>query len=352
MQDGGEPFESKLGKGSERFLAHVIEHGFAVQRRLPEDFIRHFPPAAIMGGLADHPQLRANILIMATGVRPGVAAKKSVQSCTEDLEIALSVDEADAETVVALFAPDDRIRYLPAQQLWAYVTEGDFWETDRLDEPAYSVARSHISFMLDRGLQDGLITHRDLIDGIKVEKLAELLPRPELAKIIEAALAQGTDGNAFTPQELLERVPTSIMTEHVALPAIWEGVIRPRIAEPLGFLGDTGSDAAMPNELDTVPPPSGQAGSVSLSATESAAGSADDPLEVAEVEAVDVSLEEDEPAVPTAAPVGGATAVASVRPFEAPSDPGIQPPPPPSGNGETTAVAEPAGLFRSRRRRR
>ena len=34
---------SNLSKGRERFLAHVIEHGFEVGRRSPEDFVRHFP---------------------------------------------------------------------------------------------------------------------------------------------------------------------------------------------------------------------------------------------------------------------------------------------------------------------
>ena len=68
---------STLSKGRERFLAHVIEHGFEVGRRSPEDFVRHFPPTLIMEGLRDQPKLRANILVAATGVKETVAIKNA-----------------------------------------------------------------------------------------------------------------------------------------------------------------------------------------------------------------------------------------------------------------------------------
>ena len=67
---------STLSKGRERFLAHVIEHGFEVGRRSPEDFVRHFPPTLIMEGLRDQAKLRANILVAATGLKEKVAIKK------------------------------------------------------------------------------------------------------------------------------------------------------------------------------------------------------------------------------------------------------------------------------------
>ena len=56
-------FTSKLGHGRERFLAHVVDYALRCGRRSPEDFIRRFPPAAIMAGLRDRPSLRANILV-------------------------------------------------------------------------------------------------------------------------------------------------------------------------------------------------------------------------------------------------------------------------------------------------
>ena len=235
MSENKGTFDSKLSKGWQRFLAHVIEHGLAVGRRDPEDFIRHFPPSAIMRGLADRPQLRANILIIATGVRPKIAAKKTVESCTEDLEIALSEAETDAETVVTLFDPDDRVRYLEAELLWKYVTEGSFWDVDRSDKSAFEVAQEHLAFMLERALSDQLITHRDIVEGVSVTELARLLPRDDLAKIVAGALAAGQAGNAFSEEALLTAVPCETLVKHIPLAALWDRVIVPRISQKYGF---------------------------------------------------------------------------------------------------------------------
>src|SRR5688572_14890176 len=82
-------FESKLTEGKQRFLSHVVVHALGHGRRTPEDFLRFFPPAAVMHGLRDQPQLRANILVISTGVRGKIALKKSAESCGNDLQIAL-----------------------------------------------------------------------------------------------------------------------------------------------------------------------------------------------------------------------------------------------------------------------
>jgi hypothetical protein len=226
-----EAFESKLGEGRQRFLAHVIEHGLSNGRRSPEDFIRHFPPAAIMLGLKDQPQLRANILVIATGVRPKIALKKSAESCGGDLQIALDEGETDAETIAQLLDPDDRVRYLQESSLWTFVTEGSFWQTDAKDKTRHTIAAEHIAFMLDRGLKDRLITHKDIVDGISVTKLAELLPRTELEKVISAALKQGSANKPYTEANLLGATPASTLVKHVPLPWIWEHVIVPKIAQ-------------------------------------------------------------------------------------------------------------------------
>ena len=83
------PRSSQLSKGRERFLAHVIEHGLECGQRTPEDFIRHFPPMAIMKALEDQPDLRANIVVIATGVKKKVALKKTAEHCGMDVQIAL-----------------------------------------------------------------------------------------------------------------------------------------------------------------------------------------------------------------------------------------------------------------------
>jgi hypothetical protein len=250
VKAGREPFESKLGEGRQKFLAHAIEHGLSHGRRTPEDFLRHFPPSAIMQGLRDQPQLRANILVIATGVRSKIALKKPAESCGNDLAIALEEGETDAETVVTLFDPDDRVRYLEAPALWAYVTEGAFWQIDAAkDRPRHAVAAEHIAFLIDRALKDRVANHRDVVDGLSVAKLAELLPRTELEKLITAALKAGSGNKPYTEANLMTAIPATTLVQHIPLPWIWDHVVVPKIAEVHGFVAK-----AAPVPLVVAPP--------------------------------------------------------------------------------------------------
>jgi hypothetical protein len=237
-------FESKLGEGRQRFLAHVIEHGLLFGRRSPEDFIRHFTPAAIMHGLREQPQLRANILVIATGVRPKIALKKTAESCGNDLQIALDEGETDAETIAQLVDPDDRVRYLDEHALWAYVTEGSFWTIEAKDKARHGVAADHVAYMLDRALKDRLITHKDIVEGITVAKLAELLPRGELEKILSAALKAGNTNKPYVESNLLAVTPATTIVKHIPLAWIWDNVISPKIAHAHGYVAKSDAPKA------------------------------------------------------------------------------------------------------------
>jgi hypothetical protein len=188
-----------------------------------------------MESLAEQPQIRSAILVVSTGVRPAIALRKSVRSSAEDLDIALREEQTDAETVVGLFDRDDRVRYLDRQLLWAFLEEGSFWETPATDA-GYEVVRAHLSFLLDRALGDGLIEPRDVVGGVGIDELAELLPRPELARVLHAALKQGRDGVPFTDAALLVETPIDTLTRHVPLPHLWERIVVPRIAEANDFV--------------------------------------------------------------------------------------------------------------------
>ncbi len=241
------PFKSKLPDAAPRFLAHVIEHALTHGRRSPDDFIRHFPPKVIMEGLKDEPQLRANILVIATGVRMKVALKKPASSSGADLQIALDEHETDAETVVGLFDPDDRVRFLDNRALWAFVTEGDVWKTEAKKDPAaHAHAAAHVSYIIERALEDKLLTHRDVVRGISVNAMASYLPRSELPKILEAALELGNAKKPFVEKNLLDAVPVATLAQYVPLPAIWQQVVLPFIAEPHGFVPRQEVPAARP----------------------------------------------------------------------------------------------------------
>ena len=223
-------FESRLRDGTDRFIAHVIEHALSLGRRTPTDFLRHFPPAAIMHALRDLPALRADILEAATGVRRKIALKKHHESAGEDLQIALDEGEAAPDEVIHLFRPDDRVRYLPRQALWTFLIEGDFWKANKTDKGSFERAQQHISFILDRALKDNLLTHQDVIEGISIGKLSQLLPRSELEMALDSALSSGRSGQPFSDQDFYENLTSVTITAHIPLSHIWEQVIHPCIA--------------------------------------------------------------------------------------------------------------------------
>ena len=224
-----------MNEGRERFLAHTIQHAIEVGRRTSQDFIRHFPPSLIMEGLKDHPALRAGILVPTIGVKERVALKKSWRSSSEDLQIALEEGETDAESIVELFELEDRVRFLDHEALWQFVTEGDFWKTKVVEKEVFSAAKSHIAFMMERGLEDQLLTHDDIVSGISVQELSIRLPKEELGKIIQGALERGRSGGSFTERDLLAAMPPALIVAHVPLEHIWNTVIGPHIAARHGY---------------------------------------------------------------------------------------------------------------------
>jgi hypothetical protein len=227
-EQGG--FVSKLVEGRERFLAHIVEHALEIGQRTPNDFIRHFPPAAIMDGLRDQPTLRSQILVLTTGVKQKIAMRKSARSAGEDLQIALDEGETDAESIVALLNPDDRIRFLDHKKLWLYCIEGEFWNVGANKKHEFERAKDHVAFMLDRSLIDKLISYRDIVEGISVEELATRLPRSELGKLLKQALENSHNKTPFTEMDLLATLPPSELVKHVPLTHIWDSVLVNKVA--------------------------------------------------------------------------------------------------------------------------
>jgi hypothetical protein len=276
---------SNLSKGRERFLAHVIEHGFEVGRRSPEDFVRHFPPTLIMEGLKDQPKLRADILVLATGLKEKVALKKSWESCADDLQIALDEGECDPAAIMKVFQLDERVRYLDHKALWSYVTEGEFWKISPSRQKEYAAAKSHMAFMLARALEDKLVTHADIVEGITVEELASRLPKSELGKIIKGALDCGKRNAPFTETDLLGSMPPDVLVNYMPLFQVWDSIIETKIAVEHGYAAKKKSDKADVASLDH-----------SLSSASFAATSAASP---SSPQAATFPLDE-EPAPPTA----------------------------------------------------
>lgn len=222
------PFQTELGTGREGFLAHVIVKSLELGERTPEDFIRNFTPMDIMLALADHSDLRARILVGATGIREKTAQKKTAESAGEDLQIALDEGDTTCAEIVRLFKPDDRVRFLNRAKLWTYATEGGFWKSEPKDKDTYARAQACLAFIVSCAIENRLMTHAETVAALTVERLARDLPKEELGQIIAAALK---DERKFTEETFLAAVPPESLVKHIHLSYIWERVVQPLVAE-------------------------------------------------------------------------------------------------------------------------
>lgn len=232
-------FRSKLPEPKQRFLAQVVEHGLALGLRTPEEFLRHFSPTTIMQALADDPARRARILEITVGVRPRVALKKTPESSGEDLRIALEEGETTPTAVLSTFDPDDRVRFLDHQYLWAFVAEARMLLHTATSAERLNNLRAHTSYIIATAIDEGLATHRDVVRAISVATLVESMPRDEITSILERALLDGRDRTPFSERTLLEVIGLRALVDHVPLSTVWEWVIGMKVAVPCGFVTDT-----------------------------------------------------------------------------------------------------------------
>jgi hypothetical protein len=248
-QAAPEKITSNLNDGKQRFLSQVVAHSFASGLRSARDFIRHFPPRAIMVALATQPRLRAKILVPTIGLHEKVALKKSAESSGDDLQIGLDEKVIDEDAIVRLFDPDDRVRYLDERKLWAFLVEGDFWKVTASQALQIAVAKTNLAYILDCARANGLITDHDIVEGLTLDRILQSLPKSELAKLLRSALAGGRHGRPFDDEALLGALGPTDLLEHIAPAQMWDSVILSRIAAAHGFIPPSPESKVPPSPL-------------------------------------------------------------------------------------------------------
>jgi hypothetical protein len=114
------------------------------------------------------------------------------------------------------------------------------------------VAKTHVAFMLERALEDKLMSHRDVVEGVTVEELANRLPKAELGRLIQCALGNANKLTVFSEADLLATTPPRTLVQHVPLSHLWDAVVVPRIAERHGYAAM--KDGAAAREVETPKP--------------------------------------------------------------------------------------------------
>ena len=251
------PFESKLATGRERYLAQAVEFALGEGWATPEDFLRHFPPKKIIEALANQHALRKELLVKGAKVHEKLAGKKSIQSASEDLEIAVSEEVCTPGELLDILKGDDRVKHLADDKLWAFVTEGDFW-TVGSKAPEYDRALSRLVFMIEQALAQNLISLETIGDALTFDDIATLLPPERLQDVVRHALAQGRSGRGLTEEGLLSVVPLRELVSYFELEQVWNRLIAERIAVAQGFTKGDGKIAAKapePKKVEKKPAP-------------------------------------------------------------------------------------------------
>jgi hypothetical protein len=246
--------ESELPTGRERFLAAVLDFALVDGWRTAKDFLRHFAPRVLMESLSRDDHLRARVLMGTTRVNERLAMRKTVESAAEDLTLALEEGLTDPDKLLALIPPDDRVRYLEANKLWAFLTEVEFWKSEAADARDRERFVRRVTFIVERALEQGVLRPQDLADGIGFKRIASCLPRAELQKVVEHALSRAREGQRLTEEQLLEAVPLRALMTHVPLDHTWNEVVVARLAKPLQLIPPTAEEAARARRLPPPPP--------------------------------------------------------------------------------------------------
>jgi hypothetical protein len=198
------------------------------------------------------PDLRKDILVLAAGVHEKIARKKSTESATEDLRIALEEEVTTPTDLLALIQPDDRVRYLDRQKLWSFAFEDEFYAPLNA-EANRDRAIDRMAFLVDGAIEEGLLTLQDFADGVTFATIAARLPPRDLQRVLEHSLEVGRNGLPLTEEVLLELVPMRTLLGHIPLDQVWDRVIAARVAGPSQLLGGARPAKSSPGKAPKKP---------------------------------------------------------------------------------------------------
>jgi hypothetical protein len=236
---------TELTQPEQKLLFALLEHAFSEKWRDADDFLRHFPPSVIVESLASEEDVRVKLLTATTGMHERLARRKSLASGADDLGLALEEKTTTPNDVLELYPRTVQVKCLPGARLWQFLTEENFWA----DGPRNERATERIVFTLQTALSLGILSLRDLFDGIGFAELTRALPKRELEQVLVRALEGGRSGTALSEEVLLDVVAFPALVNCLSPQDLWERVVVSRIAAPSGFVSGT---SATPNVASAV----------------------------------------------------------------------------------------------------
>ena len=245
---------SALESAEARFLSTCLSYTLDAGWLTPADLCEEFPPELLMMALEQAPELRARLLVDATGVHERVALRKSTGAAAEDLRLALDEGLCDADRVLEIVLVDDWVRLLDQRRLWTILIRDEFW----LDNGER--AQQRMSQMLTTAMEQRLLELSVLLRAASPERLASDLPRELVEEVMVRALNAGLEGQLFEPEAFAQLIPIDAWLQYISLSHFWESVILEVVVPRAGLAPAKSTSSAQTSAASAkLPAPSGKA---------------------------------------------------------------------------------------------
>ena len=230
---------SALESAEARFLSICLSYSLDAGWLTPADLCEEFPPEFLMMALEQAPELRARLLVDATGVHERVALRKSTGAAAEDLRLALDEGLCDADRVLEIVLVDDWVRLLDQRRLWTILIRDEFW----LDNGER--AQQRMSQMLTTAMEQRLLELSVLLRAASPERLASDMPRELVEEVMVRALQAGLEGQLFDAEAFAQLIPLDAWLQYIPLSHFWESVVVDVVVPRAGLAPEVDS----PHEL-------------------------------------------------------------------------------------------------------
>lgn len=245
---GDTELTSGLGDPHQRFLSKYVAAARQAGVITNERLFARFPHERLFQAYKDEPKSRAALLCANSKMPFDYAVELDVSGCVQVFEIALNkLGEASADKVFGVVTPDELVRVMDAVELYRFVDETAWDETDT---PAHRTLAAALLAAYKREELDGSLLKclHGIEQAIGIDAIVKHLPIDDVTAIVRQArdLADKTPGNiAFTVDAMAEVATTDLLAKHLPLPVLMR-VVRAKALE-VGWV--------KPPKAATPPPP-------------------------------------------------------------------------------------------------
>jgi hypothetical protein len=201
-----------------QFLADVLRalHAQPEPLRSAKAFFNAFRPQHVMDALAQRPDLRVRTLKALTGGPNALLRRLTASAVASQIELLATEDLPEAERSVRAegdrplsvyqiylkyLDPMDIATYLPAQSIWEYEAQGEWWKRD--PSPG---TRALMAAELRSIRRNGILSDSDILDVIGDERLESRLSLPVRTGLRKAARRAAAEGRPFTDADMFASV--------------------------------------------------------------------------------------------------------------------------------------------------